>query len=156
MLDTLWRHRGEIGDLIGNLRWLSSSENRSRGADMTGPGADSHMGKDDLTDALAGGDGDKPVATFKEAFGDLIDRKPTNGSRFGFSGWSMHDIRWWQYLVEMRQLELIGRLICESGIGELLQERENRGHHGASPNSTVTNAVARVTRKSIGSKRNRP
>jgi hypothetical protein len=133
-LDNLWRYRGETGNLIGNLRWLSSWENRGLGAKKDGRGAASLKGEDDLTDAcdLIGNSAsdDNPVTDLKARFGLLIDLGHEKPEAPGFSSWSTHNIRDWQYLVEMRQLELMRRLIGESGIEDLLPERKPRASHG--------------------------
>ena len=83
VLDNLWKCRGEVGNLLGNLRWLSSSENRSRGADMSGKGVDSLKGEADLIvdpepdfkcgDYRNGDERNLPKIMY--AFGHLIDRR---------------------------------------------------------------------------------
>ncbi len=139
VLKNLWSYRGEIGNLLGNLRWLSSSENRSRGADMRGRGIESLKGDDDLIvdpdsdfeceDYRKNGD-KRNLPKIMYAFGHLIDCEGEGGNaRLGFSGWTTNDIRLWQYLVEMRQLELIRRLIIDSGIAGLLPEKAERENH---------------------------
>jgi|GEM_PF-3188427 len=130
-LDNLWRYRGEVGNLLGNLRWLSSSENRSRGADMSGDGVDTLKGTDDILDLVVDvsfdfkrddAEGKDATKDVKGAFRYLIDLRGKEGrnASFGLAGWAANDIRLWQYLVATRQLELIRRLVEDSGIANLL------------------------------------
>lgn len=131
VLDNISRYRSEIGNLIGNLRWLSSSENRGRGAARDGNGEDSLLGEDDVTEKIQNPVAGRDDVELKAKFGSLIDLPIGVTDCKGFFGWSLHDIRTWQYLVELRQLELLSRLIKDSKICDLLpKERGNHERHG--------------------------
>ena len=134
VLNNLRNCRGEIGNLIGNLRWLSSSENRSRGPGRHGKGVDSLKGDADLIldpesleceDFRNDAQREQNLPQIKFAFGYLIDLQGDE-KEAGFAGWTTNDIRLWQYLVQMRQLELLRRLIKDSGIAGLLPQQADR------------------------------
>ena len=125
VLDNVRGYRNEIGNLLGNLRWLSFSENRSRGAAKTSEFMEL-KGADDLTDSAGFCAQIAGKQNLKDAFECLINlgRNPDgNSDGKGFSGWKAGDIGRWQYLVELRQLELVRRLIEDSGIDKLLPKR---------------------------------
>ena len=116
--DKLRDARWHIGNMLGNLCWLSATENRSRGAGGNDSGELKE--KDDLLEnpvgyksSLAGGE------DLVGCFADLI---ASHGGK-GFKNWGRSGIISWQYIVQMRTLHLIQHLIDDSGIRELRPER---------------------------------
>lgn len=92
--DNFRQERGNVGNSIGNLRWLAVSDNRKRGKGKYEPLPDK---------------------------GDLVSN-PTEWEALTSNDapWSKEDIATFQRLIDLRTLELYKKLLTESGIKELL------------------------------------
>ena len=103
-LENFWNFRSEIGNLVGNLRWLTASDNRSRG---DGGGAnDCLLGENDLT------------ACFPK-IQTLVCNLKTSDVALGLSGWTCDELYLWQKQVMLRQIWLARKFLKESKIYDL-------------------------------------
>jgi hypothetical protein len=98
--DNFWRFRYTVGNSLGNYRWLSSTENRGR---QKGP------------IQVLPNDGD--LISNATEWNDLI-RTQEEGNK-----WSKKHIAAFQRLIDLRTLDLIKKLLIETGIERLLQEK---------------------------------
>lgn len=100
-----WR-RTEVGNSLGNFRWLAASENRSR--------------RDGAYEPLPGN-------------GDLVSN-PDGWRDLGCSErWSKKDVCSFQRLIDLRTIDLYERILTESGMSEILPEAESEGDVVAAP-----------------------
>lgn len=97
--------RGELGNLIGNLRWLDSGENRGRGKG----GGENDIRQDDETLIPTG-------KNYAEAFHCLSAKLESDG----LSGWSGEDLKEWQKTVLLRTVDLVETCILEWGVHEFI------------------------------------
>ncbi|WP_034995698.1 DUF262 domain-containing protein [Beijerinckia mobilis] len=96
-----WNRR-LIGDSLGNCRWLSASENRSKGA---GPNVATNDAIDKIPNDLMS-DYDK--------WNNLIPEQRKN------QPWTLSDVATFQRLIDLRTLAIYEKILTESGIELLL------------------------------------
>ena len=102
-LYNLRHYRRELGNSLGNLRWLCASENRKRGK---GRGA-----------ALADDRSGVFAAEELRVFSQLLEKLQPDGR--GMDNWTVEDLMAWQDIVVRRTARLVRVLIDDSGIRRL-------------------------------------
>ncbi|MGL4603582.1 MAG: hypothetical protein ACRCU9_05485, partial [Iodobacter sp.] len=93
-LNNFWEYRGAIGNSVGNYRWLNSSINRRRQAELI---------------AVLEKEGDCLEVCDLEEWNALI--RPLNDNP-----WRQQDVVQFQRLIDLRTLQLYQRMLDESGL----------------------------------------
>ena len=99
--DRFNRYRRQVGESLGNLRWLESSANRSRQ-----DGKANARGCDNVDDQIS----DYAI------WNDVIEQAGCSGAN-----WSPKAVEAFQRIIDLRSLDLIQHFMVASGVNELLQ-----------------------------------
>lgn len=106
--DNFRNQRYLVGNSLGNFRWLSASDNRSRGKN-------GYSLIDDCNDLVANADEWNSINPNSSA-PDSTGQQEASGK----TKWNEMDVATFQYLIDLRTIELYEKILNDSGISGLL------------------------------------